>query len=278
MARRGGKQVNNPDFATVLRAAAETARRSISRAPHRKGMQIMRGLYWEEWEIGQEFVSPARTVTEADIVMFAGLSGDYNPLHINEEYCKQTQFGTRIAHGPLIYAIAAGLVFQLHLYDDTLIAFLGFDSLKFTKPTKIGDTVHVKLKVLEKRETSNPDRGVMKRQLQVLNQRGRWCRKAASVLLKRKPSFVIGRAPLVGSTCIPSNVPGSPFDSRGYEWVLAVSCLHNAGSSRRCDLALLQALGCSTSIWKIAFQRVLMRDVIGRQAGDRNIEVDRIDD
>ena len=148
----------------------------------------MRGLYWEEWEIGQEFESPARTVTEADIVMFAGLSGDYNPLHINEEYCKTTQFGTRIAHGPLIYAIAAGLVFQLHLYDDTLIAFLGFDSLKFTKPTKIGDTVHVKLKVLEKRETSNPDRGVMKRQLQVINQRGEVVQDAVQAfLLKRKP-------------------------------------------------------------------------------------------
>ena len=67
----------------------------------------MRGLYWEEWQIGQEFISPARTITEADIVMFAGLSGDYNPLHTNEEYCKQTQFGGRIAHGPLVYAIAA---------------------------------------------------------------------------------------------------------------------------------------------------------------------------
>ena len=66
--------------------------------------------------------------------MFAGLSGDYNPLHVDEEYCRQTQFGGRIAHGPLVYAIAAGLVFQLHLYDNTLIAFLGFDSLKFTKP------------------------------------------------------------------------------------------------------------------------------------------------
>ena len=86
----------------------------------------MRGMYWEEWEVGAEFESPARTVTEADIVAFAGLSGDYNPLHINEEYCKQTVFGGRIAHGPLVYAIAAGLLFQLHLYDDTLIAFLGF--------------------------------------------------------------------------------------------------------------------------------------------------------
>ena len=130
----------------------------------------MTGLYWDEWEIGAEFFSSARTITEADIVNFAGISGDYNPLHIDEEFCKKTQFGTRIAHGPLVYSIAAGLLFQLHLYDDTLIAFLGFDSLKFTKPVKIGDTIHVRIEVLEKRETSKPDRGVMKRLLQVLNQ------------------------------------------------------------------------------------------------------------
>lgn len=149
----------------------------------------MRGMYWEEWDIGAEFESPARTVTEADIVMFAGLSGDYNPLHINEEHCKNTQFGTRIAHGPLVYAIAAGLIFQLHLYDDTLIAFLGFDSLKFTAPVKAGDTIHAKLKVLEKRETSRADRGVMKRQLQVFNQRGEMVQDAVQAfLLKRKPT------------------------------------------------------------------------------------------
>jgi acyl dehydratase len=149
----------------------------------------MRGLYWEEWDIGAEFESPARTVTEADIVMFAGLSGDYNPLHVNEEHCKNTQFGTRIAHGPLVYAIAAGLIFQLHLYDDTLIAFLGFDSLKFTAPVKAGDTIHAKLKVLEKRESSRADRGVMKRQLQVFNQRGEMVQDAVQAfLLKRKPA------------------------------------------------------------------------------------------
>ena len=149
----------------------------------------MAGLYWEEWEINAEFESSARTVTEADIVMFAGLSGDYNPLHIDEEFCKKTQFGTRIAHGPLVYAIAAGLLFQLHLYDDTLIAFLGFDSLKFTKPVKAGDTIHARIKVLEKRETSNPQRGVMKRQLQVFNQRGEVVQDAVQAfLLKRKPA------------------------------------------------------------------------------------------
>ena len=129
----------------------------------------MVGMFWEEWEIGAEFQTASRTITEADVVNFAGISGDYNPLHIDEEFCKQTQFGTRIAHGPLVYSIAAGLLFQLHLYDDTLIAFLGFDSLKFTLPVKIGDTVRVRVEVLEKRETSKPDRGVMKRLLQVLN-------------------------------------------------------------------------------------------------------------
>ena len=146
-------------------------------------------MYWEEWEIGAEFESPARTVTEADIVMFAGLSGDYNPLHVNEEYCKTTIFGTRIAHGPLVYAITAGLLFQLHLYDDTLIAFLGFENLKFTGPVKAGDTIHAKIKVLEKRETSRPDRGVMKRELRVFNQRGEVVQEAIqNFLLKRKPT------------------------------------------------------------------------------------------
>jgi acyl dehydratase len=152
-------------------------------------MRAMRGLYWEEWEIGAEFESPARTVTEADIVAFAGLSGDYNPLHTNEEYCRQTQFGGRIAHGPLVYSIAAGLLFQLHLYDDTLIAFLGFENLKFTKPVKPGDTIHARIKVLEKRETSNPQRGIMKRQLHVLNQRSELVQEGLQTfLLKRKPS------------------------------------------------------------------------------------------
>lgn len=149
----------------------------------------MRGMYWEEWDIGAEFESPARTVTEADIVAFAGLSGDYNPLHVNEEYCRTTIFGGRIAHGPLVYAIAAGLLFQLHLYDDTLIAFLGFENLRFTKPVKPGDTIRARIKVLEKREASDPGRGVMKRQLQVLNQRGEIVQEGIQAfLLKRKPA------------------------------------------------------------------------------------------
>jgi len=147
----------------------------------------MTGMYWEEWELNAEYVTPGRTVTETDIIQFAGISGDFNPLHIDEEFCKSTQFGTRIAHGPLIYAMAAGLLFQLHLYDDTLIAFLGFDSLKFTKPVMAGDTIHAKIRVLEKSETSKPDRGVMKRRLQVLNQKNEVVQEGIQAfLLKRK--------------------------------------------------------------------------------------------
>lgn len=149
----------------------------------------MVGLYWEDWEVGRTFESAARTVTETDIVMFAGLSGDYNPLHINEEYCKTTEFKTRIAHGPLVYAIAAGLIFQLHLYDDTLIAFLGFETLKFTRPVKIGDTIRARLVVTERRDTSKPDRGVMKRKLEVVNQRGEVVQEAIQAfLLKKRPA------------------------------------------------------------------------------------------
>ena len=150
----------------------------------------MTGLYWEEWAIGAEFFSSARTITEADIVNFAGISGDYNPLHIDEEFCRNTQFGTRIAHGPLVYSIATGLIFQLHLYDDTLIAFLGFDTLKFTKPVKIGDTVRARIEVLEKRESSKPDRGIMKRLLQVINQRDDVVQEGVQVFLLKRNSGV----------------------------------------------------------------------------------------
>ena len=147
----------------------------------------MVGLYWEQWEVGAVFKTAGRTVTEADLVIYSGLSGDYNPLHTDEEFARNTDFGTRIAHGPLVYAIAAGLLFQLHLYDDTLIAFLGFENLRFTKPVKPGDTIHAVVTVLERRETSRPDRGVMKRQLHVVNQRGDVVQEGVQTfLLKRR--------------------------------------------------------------------------------------------
>ncbi|MGH7776766.1 MAG: MaoC/PaaZ C-terminal domain-containing protein [Candidatus Dormibacterales bacterium] len=148
----------------------------------------MTGLYWEEWEPGREWETAARTIGEAEISHFAGLSGDFNPLHVDEEYARGTIFGTRIAHGPLVYAIAAGLIFQLHLYDDTLIAFLGLESLRFTHPVRAGDTVRARIRVLDRRETSRSDRGVMRRELRVLNQRQECVQEGVQVfLLKRRP-------------------------------------------------------------------------------------------
>ena len=148
----------------------------------------MVGLYWEEWEIGREWTTRARTVTETDMVLFTGLSGDYNSLHTDEEFCKETQFGTRVVQGTLGYTIASGLVYQLHLYDDTIIAFLGWDNLRFTGPIKPGDTIHVRIEVTERRESSKPDRGVLKRLLQIINQRGEVVQEGIQAfLIKRKP-------------------------------------------------------------------------------------------
>jgi acyl dehydratase len=151
------------------------------------------GLWWEDWEVGREWETAGRTMTEAAIEACAGLSGDYNPLHTDEEFARRSPFGTRIAHGPLVYLFAAGLLFQLHLYDDTLVAFLGFDELRFTGPVRAGDTIRARIRVTERRETSNPERGVMKRELQVLNQRD-------EVVLRGIQVFLVRRRPVDSST------------------------------------------------------------------------------
>lgn len=150
----------------------------------------MIGLYWEDWEVGRTWETGGRTMTEAAIEQCAGLSGDYNPLHIDEEFAKAGPFGSRVAHGPLVYLFAAGLLFQLHLYDDTLIAFLGFDKLYFTAPVRIGDTLRARIQVTDRRETSRPDRGIVQRVLEVRNQRG-------EVVLEAIQTFLIRRRPVV---------------------------------------------------------------------------------
>jgi acyl dehydratase len=148
----------------------------------------MTGLYWEEWELGRSWTTVGRTVTETDLVIFTGLSGDYNRLHTDEEFCKTQGFGTRVAHGTLGYVFASGLVFQLHLYDDTIIAFLGWDNLRFLGPIKIGDTLSARITVVETRETSKPDRGIVKRKMEILNQRGEVVQEGVQAfMIKRKP-------------------------------------------------------------------------------------------
>lgn len=126
---------------------------------------------FEEIQVGDEYLSPGRTVTEADIVAFAGLSGDYNVLHTDAEFMRTSIFGERIAHGLLGLAISSGLGTRATPRPFATIAFLGL-RWRFKGPIKIGDTIRVRLRVTDKRETSKPDRGIVTIQRSVLNQRG----------------------------------------------------------------------------------------------------------
>jgi acyl dehydratase len=127
--------------------------------------------YFEDIQVGSEYVSPGRTVTEADIVAFAGLSGDYNVLHTDAEFMRTSIFGERIAHGLLGLAIQSGLGTRAMARPFATIAFLGL-RWRFKGPIKIGDTIKVRIKVSDKRETSKPDRGIVVLQRAVTNQRG----------------------------------------------------------------------------------------------------------
>lgn len=127
--------------------------------------------YFEDIRVGDEYVSPGRTVTEADIVAFAGLSGDYNILHTDAEYMRTSIFGERIAHGLLGLALQSGLGTRAMARPFATLAFLGL-RWRFKAPIKIGDTIKVRLEVTDKRETSKPDRGIVVIQRSVLNQRG----------------------------------------------------------------------------------------------------------
>lgn len=112
----------------------------------------MEGLYFEEFEIGKEFETAGRTITEADIVNFAGITGDWNQLHTDSEFAKNTIFGQRIAHGTLVFSIMTGLLVRLGFIEKTIIAFYGIDKLRFTNPVFIGDTIKAIAKVVEKED------------------------------------------------------------------------------------------------------------------------------
>ena len=112
-------------------------------------LSISRGMFFEEFAVGQQIISTARTVTESDVVTFAGLSGDYNQIHTDAEFCKNTPFGKRVAHGLLGIAIASGLAMRTGVLEGTVLAFREINEWKFSKPIFIGDTVHVELDVKE---------------------------------------------------------------------------------------------------------------------------------
>src|SRR4051812_27101508 len=129
------------------------------------------GRFYEEFEIGQRFETPRRTVIEADIGAFAGLTADFNPLHMDEEFAAKSDFKGRITHGPMIVGMAFGLASRADLMDGTVLALLEI-SWKFVKPVRPGDTISAVFTLLDKRETRAPDRGVVTLKIDVLNQHG----------------------------------------------------------------------------------------------------------
>lgn len=131
----------------------------------------MTGRYIEDFTVGEVMTTARRTVTETDIVLFTGLSGDFNPLHVDEVYAQETEHGTRIAQGLLGTAIATGLTGQTGMLRGTAIGLLGM-TCKYTGAIKAGDTIHVIQTVLEARKSSKPGRGILRRKVDIVNQRG----------------------------------------------------------------------------------------------------------
>lgn len=147
-----------------------------------------RGMYFEDFEVGQVLVTGRRTITATDIVNFACLSGDFNDVHSNHEYAKAT-FGEPIAHGPLVFAVAAGLNYASGMNDGTLIALLEINKWRMKLPVKHGDTIHVQTRVIAKRETSRADRGVVTFARSFVNQRDEAVQEMeVSIMYRRRPA------------------------------------------------------------------------------------------
>jgi len=129
----------------------------------------IKGWYYEDFKIRDEIITASRTVTEADIVNFAGLTGDWNPLHTDAEFAKNSVFKQRVAHGALTFAIMTGLLVRTGIIEETIYAFYGVDRLRFVKPVFIGDTLKVVAKITEKEDRGSV--GLVVLDSKVVNQR-----------------------------------------------------------------------------------------------------------
>lgn len=145
---------------------------------------VDRGLYLEDFEIGKVYESCGRTITEADVANFAGLSGDFNPLHMDEEFGKNNMFGKRVAHGMLGPVIMTGLSNQTGLFEGTTIAFLEL-SIKYVAPLCIGDTVHLEFTTTETRHSKKPGRGIAKYDARLINQEGKLITESEWVIMMK---------------------------------------------------------------------------------------------
>jgi len=150
-------------------------------------LPTLEGPYFDDFEIGEEILTEGRTVTRADVVNFAGVSGDFAPMHMDTEYGSKTVFGENVAHGLCVKAIASGNIVRTGILN-RIMAFYGIDEWRFTKPLFFGDTIRVRIKVENKTETRKNDRGIVDLYIEVINQKDEILQKGKwKVMIARKP-------------------------------------------------------------------------------------------
>jgi acyl dehydratase len=141
-------------------------------------------LYYEDLNVGDEHLSTGRTVTETDVISFAGLSGDFNNMHIDEEFAKKTVFGTRVAHGLCVLSIASGLWFTMPRL--ATVAFMGLEDWRFSGAVKFSDTIRITRKLAEKKEHKRPNMGFLTFEVNVHNQNEEVVQKGKWVILVQR--------------------------------------------------------------------------------------------
>jgi acyl dehydratase len=147
-----------------------------------------RGMWFEEFEAGQRVITPGRTITEGDIVSFAGVSGDFTQIHTDAEFSSHTAFGKRVAHGLLVLSIASGLSTRTGVLEGTVIAFREITNWKFSLPVYIGDTIHAELNIIETKPVPRLKGGSVLIEIAVKNQRDESVMKGTwNVLVASKP-------------------------------------------------------------------------------------------
>lgn len=136
------------------------------------------GLYYEEFEIGQKMITRGRTITEADLVQFSGLTGDYNPMHTDAEYAANSFLGKRVAHGMLALSYIVGQAYQLGFLEKTVLSFRSVE-MKFSAPVYIGDTIHGELTITDKKDAARLGGGIVTIEVRIVNQEGKAVQKGS---------------------------------------------------------------------------------------------------